>query len=302
MNTEQKQFIRSFLTAVAVGALGFFVIVWLLSPIFSGRFVVPQTFNIGGFKLQLYGLLLGLGVLAGYLVAMKRKALYNIPEDKADTIIFLAIVFGFIGARLYHVVSEYPYYLQNLGQIFAIWNGGLSIFGAGLGAVIAIFVYHKFFLKKTEQTLSFLSLLDWLTPSILLGQIIGRFGNFVNYELYGYPTTLPWKMYVPVQFRLPPYELSQFFHPLFLYEAMGSVIILILILKLKLRHGSLFLMWLLLYNVMRFFLEFLRVDSVVHGSIRVNAVVAAILAVLGATLWYKFRNHTNNVIPNSPNN
>ncbi len=302
MNTERKQFIRSILTAVAVGALGFFVIVWLLSPIFSGRFDVPQTFNIGGFKLQLYGLLLGLGVLAGYLVAMKRKALHNIPEDKADTIIFLAIVFGFIGARLYHVVSEYPYYLQNLGQIFAIWNGGLSIFGTGLGAVIAIFVYHKFFLQKTEHTLSFLSLLDWLTPSILLGQIIGRFGNFVNYELYGYPTTLPWKMYVPVQFRLPPYELSQFFHPLFLYEAMGSVIILILILKLKLRHGSLFLMWLLLYNVMRFFLEFLRVDSVVHGSIRVNAVVAAILAVLGATLWYKFRNHTNNVMPNSSNN
>ena len=94
-------------------------------------------------------------------------------------------------------------------------------------------------------------------------------------------------MFVPQMFRLPPYELTQYFHPLFLYEAAGSAMILILILKLKMRSGMLFLTWLLLYNVMRFFLEFMRAGSIVYGGIRVNAMVAAILAILAVVIMHK---------------
>ncbi|HEX3099481.1 MAG TPA: prolipoprotein diacylglyceryl transferase [Patescibacteria group bacterium] len=289
MNHDRKQLIRSILIAVAVGVLGFFVVTILMQPFFSGRWTVPQSFGIGKIRIQFYGLLLGLGALAGYWLAIRRKVLYKISDELADSVIFVSLVFGFIGARLYHVASEYPYYVQHPAQIVAVWNGGLSIFGAAIGGVLGIYICYRFWFKAapTSSTTTFLQLLDWLTPSIIVGQIIGRFGNFVNYELYGYPTSLPWKMFVPVKFRLPPYELVHFFHPLFLYEAAGSVIILILILKLKPRAGSLFLMWLLLYNVMRFFLEFLRVGSITYGGIRVNAIVALVIALLAAILWYK---------------
>lgn len=299
MIADRKQLLRTILTAVAVGGLGFFVFVFLLKPFFSGSAELSQSLRLGGLNIQYYGLLLGLGALAGYWITMRRRAQYGIPAEHADNIILFSLVAGFIGARLYHVISDYEYYLQQPSQIFAVWNGGLGIFGAAIGAVLAVWVYKKYVLKSK---LSFLQLLDWLTPGIVIGQIIGRFGNFINYELYGYPTTLPWKMYVPELFRAPAYEFSQFFHPLFLYEAAGSAVILVLILKLKLRAGRLFLLWLLLYNVMRFFLEFLRVDSVVYSGIRINAIVAAVLALLAAGLWYKLKTPNNNVISSPSNN
>lgn len=299
MNSESKKIALTILTAVAIGGLGFFVAVWILGPVFSGQLVVPQSFGVGPVKIQLYGLMLGLAVLGAYGLVTRRKDSYNIPNDQVDTIIFISIISGFIGARLYHVISEYGYYVHQPEQIFAVWNGGLSIFGAAIGAVLALFFYQKYFLKSQ---VSFLSLLDWLTPGIVIGQIVGRFGNFLNYELYGYPTSLSWKMFVPMQFRMPPYELNEFFHPLFLYEAAGSVVILVLVLKLKPRSGTLFLMWLLLYNVMRFFLEFLRVGSVTYGNIRVNAVMSALMAIVAVVLWYKLKNQANNVLPNPSNN
>lgn len=299
MNPSHKKLATTILIAVAIGVLGFFVLAWLLGPFFSGNWEVPQSLGFGKFRIQFYGLIIGLAALAGYLLAMRRRKEFGVSQESADMLIFLAIISGFIGARLYHVISEFGYYAHNLGQIFAVWKGGLGIFGAAIGAIAAVLIYKKYFM--TEQV-SFLNLLDWLVPSLVIGQIIGRFGNFVNYELYGYPTNLLWKMFVPVQFRVPPYELNQFFHPLFLYEAAGSLIILVLILKLKVRAGGLFLMWLFLYNVMRFFLEFLRVSSVTYGGIRVNAIVSAVLALLAVALWYKIRNRSNYELPNPSNN
>lgn len=293
MSSENTKIIKIVLTAVAVGALGFFVTAFLLQSVFSGKIILPQSFGIGSFRIQFYGLLLGIAALAGYWLAMRRKKVYEISDEYADAIIFVGIVSGFVGARVYHVISQLDFYLSNPAQTIAIWNGGLSIFGAALGAVLGIYLYLKFSKSEKDKeklnAKSFLNILDWLTPSLVVGQIIGRFGNFVNYELYGYPTNILWKMFVPVQFRIPPYELTQFFHPLFLYEAAGSTIILIIILKLKPRYGSLFLIWLLLYNVMRFFLEFLRLDSVIHRGIRVNALVAAALVVVAIALWRKYR-------------
>lgn len=308
MTEDRKQLIRTIITAVAIGGLGFFIFVILLHPFFSGHIQLPQSFGIGKFRIQFYGLLLGLGALAGYWLAMRRKSAYSVNSEHADTIIFLALVFGFIGARVYHVISEYGFYVQHPIQVFAVWNGGLSIYGAAIGGVLAIYLYSRYFLNPNNSIsnstalTSFLNLLDWLTPSIVIGQIIGRFGNFMNYELYGYPTNLPWRMYVPIQFRLAPYEVVQYFHPLFLYEAAGSMIILVLILKLKLRGGRLFLLWLLLYNVMRFFLEFLRVGSITYGGIRVNAIVSALLAILAASLWLKLKNNSKHAISSSSDN
>ncbi|HEX3095991.1 MAG TPA: prolipoprotein diacylglyceryl transferase [Patescibacteria group bacterium] len=291
MTTEQKQLIKVVLTALGCG-LGFFVVfIYLLQPFFRGAIVLPQHVGLGGINLQFYGVIIGLAALSAYWLSSKRRSMYEVSAEDADSIYFFVLIFGFIGARIYHVVSEFGYYVHYPWQSFAVWNGGLSIFGAGLGGVLALVVY-----KKIYNHYSLWQLLDWLTPGVVLGQIIGRFGNFVNYELYGSPTNLPWKMFVPPQFRIPTLETFQFFHPLFLYEAAGSVVILVLLLRLKLRSGRLFLLWLLLYNVMRLFLENLRANSVIYAGIRVNAVVALVLALIAISIYV----HPN-FKPNTPN-
>lgn len=289
MTSEQKSILKTVLIAVVVGCGGFLFLSWLLGPFFSGRIILPQSFGIFGFKIQIYGLLMAVAVGLAYWLAMKRKTKLGISSEDADTIIFLVLISGFLGARVYHVVSEFALYLQSPLQVFAIWKGGLSIYGAGIGGVLAVLGYVWYNKRVQETKYSVLQILDWLTPSVVLGQIIGRFGNFANYELYGNPTNLAWKMFVPVQFRVPPFELNQFFHPLFLYEAMGSLVILIFLLRLKLKTGYLFLLWVLMYNVLRFFLEQLRIGSVVYGNIRVNGIVSLLLVVLAIAIWYKIR-------------
>lgn len=288
MAENQKRIWKTVITALAIGCVGFFGMSWLLSPFFSGRIILPQSFGLGGIRIQFYGLIIAVSAIAGYWLALKRRKETGVSSEDADLIIFFTIIGGFIGARLYHVISEYEFYVHQPLQVFAVWNGGLSIYGAGIGGAIAIYAYIRYYKKY-----SFLQLLDWLTPSAVLGQIIGRFGNFTNYELYGTPTELPWKMFVPVQFRIPPFEVNQFFHPLFLYEAAGSLFILMVLLKLKLRIGYLFLMWLLLYNVLRFLLEQLRVGSVIYSGIRVNAIVSLVLASVAIYVGYKLWNNKN---------
>ncbi len=218
-----------------------------------------------------YGVFMALAVAAGYWLAVKRSKKYGISLDQADKIIFWVIIGGFLGARLYHVLSSFGFYSAHPLDMLKVWNGGLSIYGALIGGVVAVLV-----------TRGALVTLDWLAPSLLLGQIIGRFGNFFNYELYGYPTGLPWKMFVPPQFRLTGYQNFNYFHPLFLYEALANAIILFLLLKFirPAKKGALFFWYLLLYNAVRFGLEFLRIDSTYIEGVRVNAYVSLLLVII----------------------
>lgn len=130
-------------------------------------------------------------------------------------------------------------------------------------------------------------ILDWLAPSVVLGQIIGRFGNLFNYEAFGYPTNLPWKMFVPKNFRPVLFQNENFFHPWFLYEILGNLIILFLLFKViskKYKNSSpgyIVFFYLLLYNSLRFCLEFLRVDSTFIDSFRLNALVSLALVIIG---------------------
>ena len=284
LSEENGKIIRTILTALAIGCVAFFALTAILQPFFTGRIVLPQNLHIGGLRIQYYGIVLGLAALAGYWLAVKRSNEFKIDREQVDTVALVLILSGFIGARVYHVISEIPFYIDHPLMSFAIWKGGLSVFGAVLGGLIGLLIYNRYFANKPYQ---YLKLLDWLTPSLVLGQIIGRFGNFLNYELYGTPTNLPWKMFVPIQHRISPYELNPFFHPLFLYEAVGSIIILFLVLKLKLKTGQLFLLWLFVYNVLRFFLEHLRAGSIVYGGARFNAIVALAAAGLAVYFWYR---------------
>ena len=183
---------------------------------------------------------------------------------------------------MYHVLSSFPYYWIHPLDSFKVWNGGLSIYGAVLGGIVTLWVLKKFITPNS----SLLIILDWLVPSVVLGQIIGRFGNLFNYEAFGYPTNLPWKMFVPLGFRPEAYLSFSYFHPWFLYEALGNGIVLLLLLKIskKARPGQVALLYILLYNSIRFCLEFLRIDSTFIGIFRLNAIVEFGIG-LNCRLW-----------------
>jgi phosphatidylglycerol:prolipoprotein diacylglycerol transferase len=269
----------------------------LIMKVFSGEIVLANNFSVAGISIHYYGLILALASMSGYMMARQRAKKLGIPPAEVADIFVWVFVSGFIGARLYHVVSSWDYYIENPVEVFFVWNGGLSIFGAILGGLIGLYFYKK--LK--HLSLNYYVLLDWLAPSVMLGQIIGRFGNLVNYEAYGKPTELPWKMFVPVANRLFPYEAFAFFHPVFLYEALAGLLILLILLNFSRLNtlfnwprfsGQIFWAWIGLYGFVRILTEYLRVDSPYLGLFKQNMLVAGLMigvAIVVTTI--KIRNH-----------
>lgn len=266
------------LFAVSILSAG---LIYFLTRVFSGALILPQTISLGPLTVHYYGLIMALALGAGFYLAIKRSEVFGLTTKQAEDLLFWVIAGGFVGARAYHIFSSFGYYLQNPLDALKVWQGGLSIFGALAGGFFVVL----FFKKISNFKFQILNLLDWLTPSILIGQIIGRFGNLFNYEAFGYPTNLPWKMFVPPIFRPENLAGYSYFHPLFLYEALGNLIILSVILKLGFKNrfakGFLFFSYLLLYNSMRFLLELLRADSTFFGFIRLNSITSLILFLTG---------------------
>jgi phosphatidylglycerol---prolipoprotein diacylglyceryl transferase len=256
------------------------LLIYSLTEVFKGHIILPQTFHLGFLTVHYYGLTMAVAVAAGFYLAMVRARKYGLNLTESENLLFWLAIGGFIGARLYHVASSYFYYATHPLDVLKIWNGGLSIYGAIIGGLIALIICKKLYKLQTTNY----NLLDWLAPSLVLGQIIGRFGNLFNYEAFGYPTNLPWKMFVPSQFRPQIFQAYNFFHPFFLYEILGNLVILFLLLKsIRPKNpGSLFFSYLLLYNLLRFALEFLRIDSTFIGQFRLNAIASLLLVLVAA--------------------
>jgi phosphatidylglycerol:prolipoprotein diacylglycerol transferase len=257
------------------------LLIYFLRQVFLGALILPQYFNIGPLTIHYYGIIMAVAVAAAFYFAIKRSERYGINAKLAEDLLFWLIIAGFIGARLYHVASSFEYYYQNPVDIIKVWNGGLSIYGALIGGLITLWIYKKL----STFNLQLLTVLDWLTPSVILGQIIGRFGNLFNYEAFGYPTNLPWKMFVPLNFRPDAYLKFNYFHPWFLYEVLGNLFILFVLLKFiepykKSTPGYLGFFYILLYNSLRFCLEFLRIDSTFIHGFRLNAMASLFLVLL----------------------
>lgn len=302
--------LRKVIIVISVIGLSIF-----LSLVFRGRLILPQTFRLGWINIHYYGIIIALAVACGYYLAEKRREEFGITYAVAQNLLFWIIVGSFLGARLYHVLSSIDYYRAYAIEIFKVWNGGLSIYGAILGGLITVVIYQLAGNDHDRPLWRMTAILDWLTPSLILGQIIGRLGNLFNYEAFGYPTNLPWKMFVPVEFRPVEYQTFAFFHPWFLYEQMGLLIILMIIGQFRKRRfpllfgwsktglrgqekkvtapdsdteggGRLFLWYLLLYNVLRFGLEFLRIDSVMVGPLRLNVITSFLIALIAAVVIF----------------
>ncbi|MGF1497064.1 MAG: prolipoprotein diacylglyceryl transferase [Elainellaceae cyanobacterium] len=268
--------------------------------------VDPIIFEFGPLSLRWYGLLMVTAILVGATIAsryIQRRG--QSAEDFWDMLIWVLIP-AFIGARLYYVFIQSPrsedgigYYLQNPGEILRVWSGGIHIFGAFLFGGLALFLYTR--LRKLPTLLY----LDAIGLALPLAQAIGRWGNFINQELYGPPTNLPWGLRIDPNRRISPYDdLTTYpesvrFHPLFLYESLWNFIGFGLIFWIsrrferQLRPGDIVLLYLLWYPFGRFWIEFLRTDSWFFPGTPFNLVhvlsAAAVIGAAGALYWRRRR-------------
>ena len=255
-----------------------------------------EGLSLGPLLLRWNGLLIALAVGAGALLSAieARRRGYN-PE--IIYYLFLPLtVWGTLGARVWHVFTPplssvalgltTQHYLTHGLDFIAFWIGGAGFPGALLGGALALWYVAR------KNDLSFGLLADFLAPGLALGQVIGRIGNYFNQELYGLPTNLPWKIFIDLPYRLHGYETVNFYHPLFAYESALSLVNLILLLWLARRFaetleaGDLFLIYLGFYSLIRFALEFLRLDVSLVNGININQVFFAIAFVFAAGMVY----------------
>lgn len=239
--------------------------------------------TVGGFTVYWYGLAYVVAIVAGLLLTRWLARKKNLDASwllDLTTILFIA---GIVGARLWYVLAIEPFYfLAHPLEAFAIWHGGLAIHGGIGAALLALWIWIK------RQNLSFLDLTDLLAPALALGQAIGRWGNYFNQELFGTPTNLPWGIPIDLPNRIAPFTDAQYFHPTFLYESAGDLAIaLLLIISLRRfgRSGRTTFLYLLLYSLLRFALECIRLDPTpVFAGLRLPQWVS--LVILGATLLF----------------
>jgi phosphatidylglycerol:prolipoprotein diacylglycerol transferase len=228
----------------------------------------PVAFEIFGISVRWYGIIMAAGILMGLLVALRETKRLGFDENIILDLVIFAIPAGVIGARLYYVAFNWDYYSGDLLRIINIRGGGLAIHGTLVAAIITGIVYSR--VKKV----SFWTIADIAAPGIILGQAIGRWGNYVNQEAYGVPTDLPWGIMVD----------GVRVHPTFLYESLWDFGVFLALMRFAAKkkvNGDVFLLYGILYSIGRFFIEGLRTDSLMLGNIRAAQLVSA-LTVIGA--------------------
>lgn len=251
---------------------------------------MPPGISIGSFTITYYGIIIVFGAILGSLLASRQAKKHGQDSEIILDLLPWLLIAGIIGARLWHVFTPSASniaagvttenYLKNPMEILALRKGGLGIPGGIIGGAIAMIIYCK--VKK----LNFWQLADFIAPGLLIAQSIGRWGNFVNQEVYGRPTNLPWGILIDPQHRMRGFEAVEKYHPLFLYESLLSLIgagLLVLIgdkFKDKLYKGDLFLGYLIWYPITRFLLEFLRLDPSPVNGININQTVMLIVAII----------------------
>ncbi len=254
----------------------------------------PTLLNIGALSVHWYGLLIVIGILLGTNVATYLAKESGEDPDVILDMLLVAVLAGIVGARAYHVLSEpqgglsgWSYYRENPLKVFYIWEGGLGIYGAIIGGLIGVVLFTR------ARRLNPWRWLDFTAPGMAIGQSIGRWGNYVNQELYGPPTTLPWGLRIPPAQRIAPYnDLTKYppdtlFHPTFLYESLATLTLCLALLWIAIqfrerrKDGDLFILYLIGYSIIRFFIEYLRPDAWMVGGIAAAQLLALILISVG---------------------
>jgi phosphatidylglycerol---prolipoprotein diacylglyceryl transferase len=242
----------------------------------------PIIFGIGPFALSYHGLLIALGIAVGTWLTGRELARKGYDGALALGSLFLVVPLGLLGARLYHVLTEYHRYTRNpFPKVLEGWEGGLGIYGAVAGGFLGLLLFSWY------RGISPLAFADAAAPGLVLGQAIGRWGNYFNQELFGRPSDLPWAIGIAPENRPTEFADATSFHPTFLYESLWDVLVCLALLWVarrfseRLKGGDVFVLYVSLYSVGRFLVETLRIDEafVVGSSIRGNLLVSGVLAL-----------------------
>lgn len=249
------------------------------------------SFDLGPLTLRAYGLMIALGVLVAVWLMAKRFEQRNLNPEHASGIAMWLVPAGLIGARAYHVATDWRRFEGDWIRALKIWEGGLGILGGlifGVGAAI-------FYCRQKELDLK--TITDIVAPTLPLAQLIGRWGNYFNQELFGRPTDLPWGLEINLQNRPAGFQGEDTFHPTFLYESIWNVLVVFALLKIekmkKIPAGFLLVAYFALYSIGRLWVEALRIDEATQwGGIRINIWIFGIVAVVSIStvfLGRKFR-------------
>jgi phosphatidylglycerol---prolipoprotein diacylglyceryl transferase len=249
--------------------------------------------------IHLYGLTLGLAIVIGIWLIEYQAKKQKIFLNNFYGLVWSILGGGILGARAYYVITNFYFYQDRLWDIFKIWQGGSSIIGGVIGGVVAAWIWLK--INRSQSQIKLLTLLDVAVFGLPIAQSLGRWGNFVNQELYGLPTKLPWGIYIDSVNRLSGYEAFSYFHPLFLYESI-LMLVFALVVWIKQNNqkfsgftigsGRLFISYIFYYSFIRFWLDFIRIDKThVFGTVLgKNQFFLILVMTIMSLLWFKKRN------------
>ncbi len=237
----------------------------------------PIAFQVFGLEIRWYAIIISLGILLGVILASHRSKKYKLNTDDVLDVVLTALPCAIIGARLYYVAFEWDYYAFDFYKIINIRAGGLAIHGGLIGGILGGY----FMCKKKNIKIG--QMIDLAAPSLILGQAIGRWGNFMNNEAHGGPTNLPWAIEVN----------GEMVHPTFLYESLWNFMVFFILLyfdkKYKKSDGETFLLYGILYSLARFFIEGLRTDSLYIASFRIAQIISVVTIVLFSLIFIILR-------------
>ncbi len=258
----------------------------------------PIAFYIFNFPIRFYGIFLSLAIFIGIAFAyFTLKKLYSKKEaELLLDILPIVIIFSIIGARLFYIFSDLKFYLKNPNEIIMINHGGLSIFGALTAGIISFYIISK------KHKINFFKYADIIACALPLSQAIGRWGNFFNQEAYGLPSEGIIKLYIDTMHRKAQYIDSEYYHPTFLYESFLNLFVFVLLVTIlfkfkNIKQGSIFLIYLMCYSLLRFFVESIRIDSLLYiFSMPVAQVICIIVFLTSALVLIKInlKNKTEN--------
>ena len=257
------------------------------SPVLASIAAIPSpgdgSIELGPLTFRAYGFMIALGVLAAVWLVGRRFGQRGLNPDHATGLAMWAVPAGLVGARLYHVITDWRSFEGRWGDAFKIWEGGLGILGGVIAGAVAGYAYMR--RHNIDPGLGF----DVVAPALPLAQAIGRWGNWFNQELFGRPTDLPWGLEIDVDHRPAEYIDNETFHPTFLYESLWNLLLVVVLLRLdvlkKLRPWGLFFTYLAGYSIGRLWIEAIRIDTASEiAGLRVNLWVFGLLLIASATL------------------
>ena len=247
------------------------------------NYIDPVAFQLGPIAVRWYGIIIACGILLGYFIAQRTLQRVGFDKDVLVDILFWSAIIGFIVARIYFVIFQFPYYAQHPAEIPKIWHGGIAIHGGIIGGFITgIFICKRKNINPFQMG-------DIASPSMILAQGIGRWGNFMNHEAHGGPVSRSFleHLHIPDFIIDNMYINGVYYHPTFLYESIWDVLGFIILLSLRkhLRIGDTFALYLIWYSIGRFFVEGLRTDSLMLTShIRIAQLMSIVLVIVGIVI------------------